>query len=722
MNSLAVLILLFASIVASAQTLSDLDTIRERYVSALLPSNAVEQGRLNAEAIRLAASLAPDGTWPDVDYATPARSLWPAARHLEHTLVLAKSARLLRVSGRPNSALEDKALDSLHLWLDRDPHNPNWWWNEIGVPQLLVEISTLLGPKLTSTDLGRIKPILLRSVWSTWTGANLVWGVDIQIVRGVLYRDAAAVSEAYSRLYQEIRRVPPVEPDGKPGEGIQADNSFHQHGTQFYSGGYGLDYANEVGRFVGFSWGTKLQIPASRMEVFSAFLLDGQQWMIRGGTFDYSATGREITRVGKTAVLSDWTLGPISSLGAAYSLANVVSGLAAEPTPRQPEFRAFAGRLSGAPNARELSGNKQFWTSDYMVHRRPGYMASVRMLSTRTLNGEIINSEGLRSMHISDGVNLLYRTGGEYRDIFPVWNWNLLPGTTALQANLPNGSPDTAEKISVGNRGLTSFVGGASDGQYGAAAMDLERGPLTAKKAWFFFDNLYVALGAGITVTQGTTARVATDINQSLLNGEVHASNSSGPLDRGVHPYKPGELRFAHHDHTGYVLGPNTAATLSNTPQTGRWSEIGTGPSAPVTLPVFNLWIEHGIGPSNASYQYTVLPGATPAETAAESAHPSIQVLANRPEVQAVYVPRLHRASIVFRKAGSIETPLGLIAVDHAAILLIASSANGLTLTAANPENQPIILNVTTSGRRTTFHLPEGDNAGSSVTLASANR
>src|SRR5690348_17434716 len=42
-------------------------------------------------------------------------------------------------------------------------------------------------------------------------------------------------------------------------DGIQADYSFHQHGAQLYSGGYGLGFANDVGRFIALAWGTPWQ-------------------------------------------------------------------------------------------------------------------------------------------------------------------------------------------------------------------------------------------------------------------------------------------------------------------------------------------------------------------------------------------------------------------------------------------------------------------------------
>ena len=131
-------------------------------------------------------------------------------------------------------------------------------------------------------------------------------------------------------------------------------------------------------------------------------------------------------------------------------------------------------------------------------------------------NAELVNGEGKKSVHLSDGANYLYLTGGEYSNIFPAWDWTRIPGTTAIQGTY------TGEKNPIAVKGTTTFDGGVSDGAYGLAAMDLARGNLTARKALFFFDTSYVALGAGITLTDDTEHAVATDVNQFALRGRLH--------------------------------------------------------------------------------------------------------------------------------------------------------------------------------------------------------
>ena len=683
--------------------------VRQRLVRSLLPTDRAAIDSLNELAAKDAASLDADGHWPDVDYASQERSEWAVADHLDRVLRMAKSARVLREEGRPDAALEGKINLALKWWTDHDYHNSNWWWNEIGVPMLLGQIGNLMLEQIPAAELDKMTGIMKRSDWRRvpWTGANLTWGVAIEIARGCMMNDAFAVAEGYGRMYEEIKIVSQLQ------DGIQQDDSFHQHGAQLYNGGYGVDFASDVARFISYSWGTQFQVPADKMAIFSSYLLDGERWMIRGigKGFDYSVIGREITRAAKAPSLGDKSAGPIyPNLGEAYGFAHALSLMANEPIPHQEELQAFAAYLSGKPGAPAFTGNKQFWCSDYMVQRRNDYFTSVKMLSQRMLNAELVNSEGKKSVHLSDGANFLYLDGDEYLNIFPVWDWTKIPGTTAIQGTLNTGEPDAIKA-----RGKTTFVGGVSDGTYGLATMDLKRDNLTAEKSWFFFDSSYAALGTAITLDNDTEHDVATDVNQPLLEGEVLTSESQGPLGKGGYSFDTSHTVWVYHDHVGYIFPPRTKLSLSIGPQAGKWSEIGTGPDKPVTKDVFDLWIDDGVAPEDAQYQYIVLPNTTPEGVARRAADSGLDILANNNGIQAVYNPRLKLAEIVYRQPSYIKTPLGTVRADHACLLLVRQTANGLSLIASDPEDLPLTLTITVDGKPYTLDLPGGGMAGSSV-------
>ena len=683
---------------------SDIAMVRDRYVASVLPVGSAAIEDLHEQATKDAATLKTDGSWPDIDYTAAQRSGWVTADHVQRILVMAKSARVYRDAGRPDTALEDKILLALKWWTDHDYRNPNWWWNEIGIPQLMGEIGNLMLPQIPAGELAKMITIMKRSDWHRWTGANLTWGVGIEIARGCMENDPAPLAEGFSRMYEEIKIV------SQPQDGVQQDYSFHQHGTQLYNGGYGRDFAEDVGRFVSYSWGTHFQIPPDRMAIYTSYLLDGEQWMIRDDGFDYSTIGREITRDETPVTPQDQSKGPISPQGPAYGLAHVLEMLAAEPTPHQKELQAFSDRMQGKAGAPAFTGNKQFWCSDYMTQRRKGYFTSVKMLSARMINGELVNSEGRKSVHLSDGVNYLYLTGNEYMNIFPVWDWTKIPGTTAIQGTL-----DTGEPNAIHARGKTTFDGGVSDGTYGLAAMDLARGNLTAKKAWFFFDRSYVALGAGITLGNDSEHDVATDVNQPLLEGDVFTGQAKGPLPEGTQHYDSAKRVWVYHDRVGYVFAPHTKITLSAGPQSGRWSDIGTGSNELLTKKVFDLWIDHGRAPQNGTYQYTVFPNVSEGEVAKLASSSMIDVLSNTSNIQAVYNRNLKLAEIAFRVGGSLATPLGEVKADHSCLLLVRQNGNGWKVTASNPENEPLTLHVTVKGKQATIQLPDGNFAGSSV-------
>src|SRR3546814_572067 len=188
-----------------------------------------------------------------------------------------------------------------------------------------------------------------------------------------------------------------------------------------------------------------------------------------------------------------------------------------------------------------------FWHSEHLTHQQPGYYTSVRMFSTRNHNMEVpYNSEGLRNHYLGNGSNFISRTGTEYYDIYPVFDFHKIPGTTLVQY------PDFPDPDEIQQPGITDFVGGLTDGVLGAAAFDFrsEHDSISARKSWFFFEGRYVCLGAGIASNAGSP--VVTTINQCLLRAPV----ATGAVGQ-EHFHKDGEpanMRWIWHDSVGYFF------------------------------------------------------------------------------------------------------------------------------------------------------------------------
>jgi len=196
------------------------------------------------------------------------------------------------------------------------------------------------------------------------TGQNLVWLAGIQVCKAVLEHDSAQVALHVARLFREIRVAENDE------EGIKPDNSFWQHGAQLYAGGSGIGFSVDCARWAFLCHGTRFAMPDEALNILSAYILDGQVWMCRGGTFDYGAVGRELKR--------GWDCGASRKLGHACAY------LARIPDKRQD---GFAGARSG--DWREIDINRPSQVMTHAVFRlaidRGG--AALRGAAARTGRG-----------------------------------------------------------------------------------------------------------------------------------------------------------------------------------------------------------------------------------------------------------------------------------------------------------------------------------------------
>jgi chondroitin AC lyase len=677
----------------------DLGTIKERLVQLNLGgTEAVDVGSIVKDQ-------KPDGSWADVDYSDGERTYWKASKHCGRLLTLARAYRRGATDPAVTKGVLAQAVGrGLDYWCTRNPKNPNWWWNVIGIPRTMYRVLLLAEPVLDATQMAAGCKVVANAKLGM-TGQNLVWVAECTIARGCLEGDASLTGQAFEAISDEVRIT--------TGEGVQPDYSFYQHGQQLYSGGYGKGFSHDCPYFAALAAGTTFAFSPEKVDIMVRYLLDGQQWMVRNKVFDYSACGRELARTGG---------------GRSGGLATACDDAAQLGHPRTAELKAFAARLREGigPKTPALVGNRNFWRAEYSTHHRPGYFASVRLASKRLQLSETCNSENMRGECLSDGVNYIYRTGEEYRRIMPVWDWRRLPGTTEEQ---------TGKKPRPGGgRGSRTFAGGVSDGQYGLAAMDFAKGRLTARKAWFFFDQEFVCLGTGIACP--TDNPVTTSLNQCLLHGDVRVADAQGErvLPHGTHELTG--VRWVYHDGVAYVPVQPGAMTVRNDTQTGSWKQISYPLSdEPVKTDVFSAWIDHGKKVANGTYAYVVAPTVTEKSASGYAKSLPVTVLANRPDLQAAYHAGLRRAEFVFYKAGSCAVPgVGEVSVDQPCALMAAWTDQGLALSAANPEHKGLMLNVAVpgawrgegakaAGDHTTvqFSLPDGVAfAGSTVTIALA--
>jgi chondroitin AC lyase len=633
------------------------------------------------------------GEWPDVDYQDRSAATWSPSTHLQRLIGLASRAGC-------DPAARDAAFRALELWLERDPRSDNWWHNQIGTPIALGGAATLLDGYLTSDQRRRSAWILSRSRWEQMTGQNALWVAQAKIRSGLLTGDPHMLADAFARSANVLVTT--------TGEGIQPDLSFHQHGAQFYSGGYGHDFACDAIALVALAAGTPFAFTDRALGVLTDFLLDGQRWMIRDGRYDVASQGRESSRPG--------------AANRAPELAGAVRALAGAGAPRRTELLAFAAGLAetgGAP----LVGVRYFWRSDYLAVHRRRWSASVKTSSTRTALPESGNGEGLRNWHLADGLSVLRHGDGQARELAPVWDWRRLPGTTTG----PQAGPDplgTFGRDGQGNwiTGGTPFCGGVADGNSGLATMHLRKDGISARKAWFFFDDEYVALGAGIVAPE-LPGPVRTTIEQTRFAGRAEYATAAGRNEIATGERSLPEVRWVHHDGVGYLLPHTATVGCAVVDRTGSWADISSSQSADSIHEVlFSLWADHGKRPMDGSYAYVVVPDTTPAELAARADVSRLEVLSNTARLQAVWHRELGVVQAVFHQPGVLRIPdIADVEVDRPMLMQLGEQPLGLRMAVASALGQAgastVQLGFAAGGRLDVrVELPGEDFAGQTTT------
>jgi hypothetical protein len=217
---------------------------------------------------------------------------------------------------------------------------------------------------------------IVRSLTQLIVGANLADMVRITIMRGCVSNTTSIVAGAFTRLWEELYWA------HQPDDNIQVDGSFHQHSgggrSALMAGNYGAVFSSDMLNLLSWSHGTEYRASDAQLGIFSALVLDGQQWMVTpAATWDWTVIGR-----------SDSSPGPHSCYLSPSQISTLTS------SDRVSEARNFAALLSNhrsnhrsgglTPNESSseyvpIHGNRHFWDSDYMVHRRPGWMLSIRM-------------------------------------------------------------------------------------------------------------------------------------------------------------------------------------------------------------------------------------------------------------------------------------------------------------------------------------------------------
>jgi hypothetical protein len=606
--------------------------------------------------------------------------------------------------------------------------NTNWFSNIIGTPELVSMSCLLLNDSLLPTELNSCTTITGRA-YGTFghsingvgflTGANTLDVAKIGIDQALLTVNVSMLTDAYQRVHEELVITTAVAADG-----IRPDGSFGQHAGILYNGNYGKDYTNDVVDLEVEAGGTQFEAtPASKTAL--ATLFDGDRWMIYTNVltgvlhWDFSVLGRFISF--PTADFTQATGSILLNLTKIDALGEEWGSTTLE------EFSSSLSKNATTANAGQLEGNRMFYDNDYLVQRGSNYVATLKMYSSRSRNTECTNLANPFGFHLSDGALRTYLEGNEYEDIAAAMDWNLIPGTTVDYGATPLNCAQTQFV------GIENFVGGASDGKLGVAAMRYTN-PLTHnlhwQKTWFFLaDDVQLVMVADIS--SGTNATVISVLDQKLHSGAVVLDGVSTESAFEKHGARPQSLWHANVGYT-FADAPSNAFSVSVEvgEKTGNWSAIGTSTQPPNTVDLFSAWIVHES--LNASLAYTIFPGTSLSTFVKKSSQSQVRVIQNDALVSAAQDGSTIMAVFWGADGGSVKigpnSPVALTVSTNGTTAFMFDFLSG-NVTVSDPTQTLSALSVTLSvgggtkpsgwgselSKTVVFTLPSGGSAGSSV-------
>lgn len=693
-------VMLFGQPVKSKNAVgNDIDMITQRLIDDYLKER-IDDVKVK-EAIE---SQKADGSWGGIDYSSISND-FPAGEHLKKLRMLAiayaKSGSIFYKRQR----LRQKILLAYNYYLSKKPTSQNWWFNEIGAPQDYLVGLLLIKAEIPERDLRHYSSYVNDLTDNqAHRGMNRVWVSAITIAKGCVENDVDMIDKGFRSVASTL-----IVAEEQGLEGIKVDNSFHQHRPQLYSGGYGMGFAEGIASIMALSANTSFNkaFSSEKRKIFSDLLLYGHQLFSYRNAIDFGTIGRNISRPDA-----------VHSIGS-----GVLDKMAISDVEQAKAFTDWKAHLNGADFPLAFQGTKYFWKSDIMTHHGPDYYLSAKVISTRTNGTEMLNGENLKGYNLPLGATNILKTGEEYKNIFPIWDWTRIPGTTAVM----NQSAAVLPWYLFGNN---EFAGGIGDGKAGAIAYEHSFNGVQAKKAYFFVDGIMLCLGAGINAVR--TQQIITSVNQCFSLGDIVVGGNENAadtkLDDSLKTIKSSDTQWVYHNDIGYLFPAGGNITLKNAIQTGSWKSINvTGSDEPISKSVFSLWLNHGTAPKDDSYCYMVIPEKSLADFKKKVAANQFKIIRNDKNLQVIKYQQ--RYFIIVYRPGVIELENKLkITSDSKVIMMIEEKNNGYQFSVSDPTHQQNEANISINrmmkgvdssyqngSTSINFKFPQGNNVGNGI-------
>ncbi|QIP12979.1 DNRLRE domain-containing protein [Spirosoma aureum] len=643
--------------------------------------------------------------WADINYSSTSATQWKPMNHLVRVSQFALAYTMPVSKYYKNPELFEAIKKCLEYWQIRKPTSTNWFVYTIAIPKSIGETLVIMraGDQRLSSEL-EDNLIKLMTGYSpeNQVGANKLDVAIHCIYRGCLTSNLTPLKLGIDQALLVLRQT--------EGEGLQRDNSFHQHNAQLQVASYGQTFLLGQVKTAYYLKGSTYAVTGSQLKLLTDYVRNTFLKAIRGNVMDFSGLGRKVALPN--------TGHPMEK--------NVLSSLIAIDPANKQDYQNAMDRITKVqpPSYGVGKSHAQYWRSDYALHNRPNYTFSVRAVSGRTIRTENVNNENLKGYFLPDGATNIVVNGSEYDGIFPAWDWTRIPGTTTAQLK------DIPKINGYYGRGTTGFVGGVSDSTYGAKTYYMKSMGVTAHKSWFFFDDEIVCLGSSISSDR--EEQINTTVNQSMSEGTIKISRVGKSVEVHVDSatYK-NDLKWVLHDSIGYFFPKGGNLTITQRQQTGDWKDLASAlPSNVVSKNVFKIWFNHGQKPVDSTYAYIVVPNKITEADMAGYNVANISIMRNDNRIQAVRHNKLRIWQIVFFSPGTFSDGSVTIDVDKACVVQLKNVGDpNVTAHIADPlgSNSKIEMIAELPNipgmRRISFSLPTSTGyAGSSVSQVINNQ
>lgn len=487
------------------------------------------------------------GFWSDIDYNEANPSEWMLAhKHLGRTLELAK---IWHTKG------DRRCLEAVHRTLERwratRYYNPNWWWLTVGIERYFSRIGLNLGNELTEAErkffvemANKPEPGFAK------TGQNKVFIAENRMIAAILDHDMESARKFRNVLCEEVRVT--------DGEGIQRDWCYHQHGHQPQFANYGYAFLLSQSQTAEMFAGTALAYEPEKIGILFSLAEKGYQWIVWKGMVDVSALGRALL--------------PSVQKEKADGIERAFASLVASGWKRPPDPIGF----------------RSFDRSAYAIYRTDRWMASVRASTPGIIGVETtLNNDNIKGMSMADGALMVYSSGREYEDVFPLWkDWRMIPGVTGYLGR-PTFKGDSRNEVDGYSAKMLETGGEVS--------LDFRREGLSAHKTWVFSPEGIVCEGRSIGATD-SSFEVATCVE-----------NANAQPNAGVVYERTNESCFRNGNILYTIEAPRSSIKFSIEDRSGDFHEfMGGFPSRPHKGRLFSLLVLHGNIPKDASYRYRI--------------------------------------------------------------------------------------------------------------------